>query len=86
MGLFKQPCAFWLLACQCDHFCDELSQFTAYNIQQSSYMFTELPLASFVLGPGESVVANRVTVQNPHITTGVRGLRPVFSKSPLMEE
>lgn len=37
-----------------------------------------------MLGTGESVV--RVTVQKPHVTAGVRGLRPVFAKSPLMEE
>lgn len=47
-------------------------------------MSTEIPLTSFVLGTGEGVAT--VTVQKPHLTTGVRGLRPVFAKSPLMEE
>lgn len=47
-------------------------------------MPTEIPLTSFVLGTGESVVT--VTVKKPHVTTGVRGLRPMFAKSPLMKK
>lgn len=43
-------------------------------------MSTEIPLTRFVLGTGESVVKEK-----PHLTT-VRGLRPVFAKSFLMEE
>lgn len=56
------------------------------TIESSTYIFVGLPLASFVLGPGEGAVENRAIVQNPHVTPGVRGLRAWSARSPLMEE